>query len=71
MPQHDDVWTLTKYLLYDFDREQLARSTLFASYDEAAHAATGLANVMIVPLALSSSVPVDLSTDENPLLGEF
>jgi hypothetical protein len=53
MPNHNDVWTLKKYLLYDFAHDQLAGSRLFASYEEAAQAANGQATVMIVPLVLN------------------
>jgi hypothetical protein len=67
MPNHDDVWTLKKYLLYDFAHDQLVGSRLFASYEEAVQAARGRATVMIVPLVLeraqatAESMPCDCS----------
>jgi len=52
MPHLDDVWTLKKYLLYDFAHGRLANRRLFACHDAAAQAAKGQATVMIVPLVL-------------------
>jgi hypothetical protein len=60
MLNHNDIWTVKKYLLYDFAQDRLANSTLFASYEEAAQAADGVATVMIVPLALErAEAPAD------------
>ena len=52
MPSHDDVWTLKKYLLYDFAHDRLANQNLFVNYNEAAQAANRRSTVMIVPLVL-------------------
>ena len=47
-----------RFVLYDFDTEQLVTNHLYASYAEAVDDAAGLHDVIILPLALS---PEDIS----------
>jgi hypothetical protein len=61
MPHPDDVWTLKKYLLYDFARDRLANRRLFASHDAATQAAKERASVMVVPLVLKRARAADES----------
>jgi len=62
MPHRVDVWTLKKYLLYDFAQDRLVSSRLYAGYEEAAQAAAGRATVLIVPLVLKRApAAMDLS----------
>jgi hypothetical protein len=72
MPSHDDRWALKKYLLYDFARDRLADSRLFASYDAATRAANGQSTLMVVTLVLGRATsPGQAEPCEYLLTGQF
>ena len=46
------VDAMCRYVLYDFDMDELATAQRFATYEEAAEAADLLDNVIVVPLTV-------------------
>jgi hypothetical protein len=52
VPQHKESFDGARYVLYDFDAEQLVTTTIYASYRDAASEAAGLDDVLILPLKL-------------------
>ena len=68
MPNHNEVWTLKKYLLYDFARDQLASSYFVRQLRGCCQAAKGHSNVMIVPLVIEQAeAPAGSQSDAQPV----
>jgi hypothetical protein len=64
MPKTDEIWTIKKFALYDFDRDQLATVALFASFDAAGEAANRFDNVIVIPLVIQA-VPAECDPNEK------
>jgi hypothetical protein len=54
MPKKNRIWTVKKYVLYNFDRDCLATRKVFANHRDAADVAQALHNVVVVPLVLEA-----------------
>ena len=71
---------MKRYVLYDFDSDQLATSTVYDDYDEAQQDAVALDNVLILTLPVQSA-PIEATVADLPrevlvdivstLLGKF
>lgn len=59
---------MPRYVLYDFDADELATTTVYSSYEEAAADANELDNVMVVALNVGSPEP-DAPSDRRRLPG--
>jgi hypothetical protein len=56
--------TNPRYVLYDFDADQLVTTQLFATYDEAAEAADRLHDILILPILIPAADADASETDE-------
>jgi hypothetical protein len=54
MPRKDEIWTVKKFVLYNFDLDRVATTKVFANYGEAAEAAKDLDNVIVLPLVIQA-----------------
>jgi hypothetical protein len=57
--------TNPRYVLYDFDADQLATTQLFDTFAEAAEAADRLQNILIVPIVIPAADPDVSDEDES------
>jgi hypothetical protein len=56
----------SRYALFDFDQDVLLTTQVFDSYDEAALAADGLDDVLILALPLAPNMCVECETPDQP-----